>query len=150
MPTATAPPTAKAAPPAKRAARKRSTTTTKAPAGPTAKPLGPEGQQFHDAVVAEYQLSVAELRTLEDVCREIDLIERLQVALESAELLVRGSMGQPVASPFVQEIRQHRATLDRLIKSLNLPDPEGAAATDADRSTSARARALKRWGTGGA
>lgn len=113
----------------------------------TAQPFGTKGQLFHDQVVTDYELSVTELRTLEDICREIDLIERLQIALDGGELIVAGSMGQPTASPLVQELRQHRAVLDRLMKSMELPAGE---AQEEGRSESARERAMKRWGAGGA
>jgi len=113
----------------------------------TAEAFATKGQAFYDEVVGAYELSVVELRTLEDICREIDLIERLQVALDRGSLIVPGSMGQPTASPLVQELRQHRAVLDRLMKSLALPDAE---AEQGSRSESARDRAMKRWGAGGA
>lgn len=122
--------------------------TPKRTAVPQAKQLGAKARKFRDAVLGVYELSVSEQRTLEDACREIDLIERLQGELDNADLIVRGSMGQPVASPFVQEIRQHRAILDRLLKSLNLP-AEDVGAAIGDRSASARERAMRRWGAGG-
>lgn len=112
------------------------------------RPFGPSGQAFFDRVTADFELSVTEQRTLVDVCREIDLVDRLQAALDTQPLIVHGSMGQPVASPLVQELRQHRSTLDRLLRSLALPADDDPVA--GDRSTSARERAMQRWGTGGA
>ncbi|MEV7654667.1 hypothetical protein AB0O39_10895 [Streptomyces anulatus] len=93
-----------------------------------------------------YDLRIDELRVLEDACREIDLIERLEADLQHAELIVTGSMGQPVASPLVQELRQHRGVLARLLGWLKLPDEEAPAA--GGRSASARQAAMARWGRG--
>lgn len=104
--------------------------------------FGEKGQAFWDEVLAKFDPSIAERRTLEDACREIDLVERLQVELDAGALIVSGSQGQPVSSPLVQEIRQHRAVLDRLLKSLKFGDEPAA---EEERSVSARERALRRW-----
>lgn len=127
--------------------RRHCTGITEGSAAP--RPFGDAGQAFFDQVTAEFDLSVTEQRTLVDVCREIDLVERLQVALDHEPLIVHGSQGQPVASPLVQELRQHRSVLDRLLRSLALPTDDGDAATGS-RSSTARERAMQRWGTGGA
>lgn len=97
-------------------------------------------------VTATYALRPDELRILEDACREVDLIERLQSELADADLLVEGSQGQPVANPLVQEIRQHRGQLQRLLGSLKLPDETERGG--GERSASARAAANQRWRRG--
>lgn len=117
----------------------------------TAKQDPPEGLGAKALVVwteiAEgYDLRIDEMRVLEDACREIDLIERLEAELEHAELIVTGSMGQPVASPLVQELRQHRGVLARLLGWLKLPDEEQPA--KGNTSASARTAAMARWGRG--
>jgi hypothetical protein len=56
-------------------------------------------------------------------------------------------MGQPVAAPLVTEIRQHRATLARLLGTLKLPDE---SSTQEARSSAARKAAQARWGARGA
>ena len=111
--------------------------------------LGKRGKALWDSIVPAYELRPDEVCTLEDACREADLIERLNAELANAELTTRGSMGQEVASPFVSEIRQHRTVLAGLLGKLKLPDtPAGAArkaaVTSEQRSKAARAR----WGTG--
>ncbi len=118
-----------------------------APAAPTG--LGTKAKKIWTSTVKEFDLRADELRILEDACREVDLIERMQKELDRAKttLLVEGSMGQPVASPLVQEIRQHRAIFKTLIKSLALPDEEQAPKP---RSTTARAAASHRWRPSGA
>lgn len=123
------------------------TTTTRRPAVPAGS--GDKAKKLWHSVVQTFELSGAELRILEDACREVDLIERLEKELKSAELVVSGSMGQPVASPLVQEIRQHRATFARLIAALKLPE-EPAGEGGGSRSSSARSAAEARWGKRGA
>lgn len=118
------------------------------------KKLGKEARKVWKAVTEDFELGPTELRLLEDTCREIDLIERLEAALEELDddgnlvhpLVVKGSMGQPTASPLIQELRQHRAVVKTLFAALKLPDadPDEAAR---NRSTSARAAARARWGT---
>ena len=100
-----------------------------------------------DNVTGTYTLRPDELRVLEDACREADLIDRLQADIAKAPLTVPGSMGQKVPHPSLQEIRQHRATLARMLKQLGLPDAPSEPAGGREGSTSDRARrtAHARW-----
>lgn len=121
------------------------------------KPPAPAGLKAKSArlwkwATETYELRGDELRVLEDACREIDLVERMEAELRGGDLVVRGSMGQPVASPLVQELRQHRATVARLLAQLKLPDEPatpatgaGAPAADGERSSAARQAAEARW-----
>lgn len=108
--------------------------------------LGPKGKSLWE-IATTYELRPDELRVLEDACREADLIERLEIELRNAPLMVSGSMGQQVSSPLVSELRQHRATLNTLLKALKLPD-DGAKAGAEDVSSKARAAAHARWSRG--
>ena len=63
---------------------------------------------------------------------------------------VKGSMGQLVAAPLVSELRQHRATLNTLLRSLKLPEVDAGAlaeqaAAKAGESERKRAAAVARW-----
>lgn len=113
----------------------------KAPAG-----LSPGSKRLWVTVTKTYDLRVDELRVLEDACREADLIDRIEAELSSPDhkLVVHGSMGQPVSSPLVQEVRQHRATLKSLFASLKLPDDASSDAAG-ERSEGARKAAMARW-----
>ena len=118
--------------------------TPKAPAK-----LGTAGRALWSSVVPTYELRADEVRILIDACREADLIERLHNELAVSELTTKGSMGQEVASPYVSEIRQHRAVLAGLLAKLKLPDtPAGAARKKAAVSDAARSAARARWGSG--
>lgn len=120
--------------------------TTKAPRG-----LGAGSRKVWRSITDQFDLNPAELRVLEDACHEVDLIDQMEAALAAAvdedgeaSLVVAGSMGQEVAHPLLQEIRQHRAVLTRLFAALKLPaedDGSGAAAA----SSSARELANRRW-----
>lgn len=107
--------------------------------------LGRRGLELWRAVLAEHELRTDELRVLEDACREVDLIERMHVELQTAPLVVKGSMGQDVANPLVQELRQHRALVARLLGALKLSEEEADARDAQFRSDRARKAALSRW-----
>lgn len=112
--------------------------------------LGEAGVKFWREVTKQYTFRPDEARLLEDACREMDLIARLEDAIAKAPLMVRGSMGQEVANPLVQEVRQHRSVLARLLGGLKLPDEAGQKPTSEDRSATMRELAQKRWGKRGA
>lgn len=86
--------------------------------------LGPNGRKLWIEVVAKYELRQDELETLKAACGEADLIEKMNAALEDEPLLVKGSMGQLVTHPLVQELRQHRITMASLLRGLKLPDDQ--------------------------
>lgn len=112
--------------------------------------LGVNGRRVWTATTRDYELGEHELAILESACRELDIVDRLEKALKDAKLIVNGSMGQPTANPLLGEVRQHRTTYTSLIKSLKLPESDEATPAQKARSTSARAAAAARWGTGGA
>lgn len=115
------------------------------------KGLKAEGKRLWHDIAGNYELRFDEYRLLEEACREVDLIERLNADLEDAPLTAKGSMGQTVSAPNVQEVRQHRTVLARLLGQLKLPDADaGSGSTPKSRSGSARELAAARWGKRGA
>jgi hypothetical protein len=104
------------------------------------KGLEAKGRRLWRETVTKYELRADELDTLEDICREADLIVRLEDELEGADLIVKGSQGQDVANPIVSEIRQHRATKKTLWASLKLPDESGVTSGNQQREA-----AQTRW-----
>lgn len=117
------------------------------------KNLGKEAKKLWKGVTETFDLSATELRILEDACREVDLIEKLEEALwdpaNPQPLTVRGSQGQPVANPLIQEIRQHRQVVKTLLGALKLPEePAADQSGSGNRSTSAREAAMARWRKG--
>jgi len=102
------------------------------------------GVALWDDVTAVYDLRADELRVLEAACFELDLIARLQAAMDTDDLITFGAQGQPVANPLVQELRQHRSTLRALLKQLSLPDQDDRG-QQSGRSEQARNAANARW-----
>lgn len=117
---------------------------SRAPVAP--KGLGPGGLKLWRAVLAAHDLQGHDVRILEDSCREVDLIDRLSEELADSPSMVKGSMGQLVASPLVSEVRQHRATLNTLLRGLKLPADEANAVSEARaRTEAALVAARAKW-----
>jgi hypothetical protein len=84
--------------------------------------LGPAGQKFWRAIVADFDLAGAHERVLlEQACRELDLIARLDEALEGAPLEVDTRAHGLVANRLLAEVQSHRGTLRMLLRDLRLP-----------------------------
>lgn len=96
---------------------------------------------FWDRILAEYDLSEAEVELLVEACWTMTEVDHLRAALEVSGLTVAGSMGQPRVHPAVAEVRQHRLALARLLKQMALPDDEPESQT----TKAARAAANVRW-----
>lgn len=112
--------------------------------------LAEAGEELWDSVADRYSLRPDEVRMLVDACKEADIVARLETELADAPLMVKGSMGQLVASPLVTEVRQHRAAVAMLLGKLKLPDnPQDDARKRAVVSENARKAARARWGSGG-
>lgn len=94
------------------------------------------------SITSTYGLRPDELRLLEDCCREMDIIDRLQAEVDDNGVTVSGSMGQTVIHPAIQEIRQHRNVLKQMLAKLALPDAPAAPQAPSDK---ARAVAHARW-----
>ena len=108
---------------------------------PAPRGLKASGKKLWTATTEKYEMREDELLVLKDACGEADLIDRMARALEDEDLTVKGSMGQLVAHPLVQELRQHRTTLATLLGKLKLPDDgEGAGAANQQREA-----AQSRW-----
>lgn len=98
------------------------------------------GKRLWNATTDKYEMREDELVILKDACAEADLISRMEKELESESLTVSGSMGQLVAHPLVQELRQHRSTLASLLRGLKLPDDESGVKPNQQREA-----AQSRW-----
>lgn len=95
-------------------------TTPRPPAG-----LGRRGRAYWRQVMADYDLSLSEVEVLREICRTLDTLDQLAEVLAKDGAMVRGSMGQPVVHPALNETRGHRQVLHKLLAALQLPDAEG-------------------------
>ncbi len=112
---------------------------------PAPKGLGLKARRLWRDILKDFQLGPAELRILEDACREVDLIERIETELDGADLVVRGSQGQPVANPLTQEVRLHRAVLRQLLGALRLPEDDQDSWSGLSTSERGCRAAMARW-----
>lgn len=114
--------------------------------------LGPAGAQLWDSMTAEFDFSgePGKVAILERACRTADQIAKLEEATLDTPMTAKGSMGQLVIHPFIQEIRQQTTALNALIKSLGLPETDEEAAARAEqRHRQATRAAQARWNRGG-
>ena len=105
--------------------------------------LGAAGRDLWVEITSSYRLRPDELRILREACYEADLLDRIKAQLAGAPLTVRGSQGQEVAHPLVQEVRQHGQVMKAHLAALKLPDEPGEGGTSA--SEAGRALVNNRW-----
>jgi hypothetical protein len=104
--------------------------------------FGRAGKALWSGVASKYELRVDEHRILEDACRLSDVISALEAGMQGQELLVKGSMGQPVLNPLLAEQKTHRTALAGLLRQLKLPDEADSGAGEANQQ---RTAANVRW-----
>jgi hypothetical protein len=91
----------------------------RAPAG-----LGEAGRRFWREMAAAYEFAPAELETLRQACRVVDVLARIDEELAVADVVSVGSRGQPVRHPLLEASADQRALLDQLLRALSLPMPD--------------------------
>jgi hypothetical protein len=110
------------------------------------KGLGKAGSDLWNALWSAFDFSddPHRINLVEELCRSKDLCVRLQADIDSAAgLEVRGSQGQPVVMSQVSELRQMRALMATLTKSLGLPDTEELAEVKRTHLSLVRSAAAK-------
>ena len=112
---------------------------------PAPKNLGARGLKFWRDITAQYVLRPDELRLLEDACRTMSLIDKLEQGVAENPLYLTGSQGQQVINPAISELRQQRNSLKSILAALNIPDEEAAVSGVEARSVQARDAAKSRW-----
>jgi hypothetical protein len=107
--------------------------------------LGAAGAKIWRTVNATFDLDEEphKIELLTQACRVADIIAELDAAAAEAPLTVKGSMGQPVISPFIAEARVQRGLLAQLLGRLGLPDTDEAQADKAEQLSRIRHRAAK-------
>ncbi len=111
--------------------------------------LSGRGADLFTTLTASFDFDAHEVPTVVELCLTASLLARLEAEMRNASLTVRGSQGQEVGHPILQELARHRTTYLRLYSALNLPE------LDADgnhidltnpRSIRAQKAAQARWG----
>ena len=116
---------------------------------PTAKPaprdLRTSGKTLWRNIIGAYVLDSAEVVLLHQLCRSVDVLDRLHADLAEMGVTVSGSTGQPRANPMLNEIREQVKIIDRLQQALALP----LTGENAGVRRSASRKATARTDTGG-
>lgn len=84
--------------------------------------LGEAGKALWRAVHASYELTPAEEALVVEAARTADELARLAGMVGKTPPITNSAHGIIRANPIWAEIRAHRVTLDRLLRSLALPD----------------------------
>lgn len=111
--------------------------------------FGPAGARLVESITSEFDFSLepAKLAILARAARTADTIAALEAEAATQSLTAKGSMGQAVINPLISEARAQTSLLDKLLKSLQLPDSdEDTAAKAEQRQRQARKAAQTRWG----
>jgi len=111
--------------------------------------FGPAGTRLVETITTTFDFSEepGKLAILERAARTADTIAALEAEAATQSLTAKGSMGQAVINPLVAEARAQTSLLDRLLKSLGLPESDEESAAKAEqRQRQARKAAKTRWG----
>ena len=92
------------------------------------------------------ELRADELALFTELCRLVDDAEALRAELEGEPLTVAGSQGQPVGHPLRAELHRTLASMDRLARTLAIPDDVDAGRSGSSPSWAGRNLARERWG----
>jgi len=84
--------------------------------------FGWSGNALFEALTGTYDFSPHELPAVYQVCRTVDLIDRLQATVDAAPVIA----DEVRVLPAVVELRQQRLTLARLLAAMRLPDLDTA------------------------
>lgn len=98
---------------------------------------------LHADIAADQEFSEREIVWLTMACKQADDLARLEAAIEDRGEWISGSSGQEVLNPCIMEARQARASLDRLLGRLAMPDEQGVPRTSASEHGQRAARS--RW-----
>ncbi len=79
------------------------------------------GRSLWRKITAEFDIEndPDRVELLFQACKTVDQIAELDEAAADAPLIAKGSMGQPVISPFIAEARVQRALLGQLLARMN-------------------------------
>jgi len=103
------------------------------------------GAIFMNSMTAAYDFEPHEMALLVSAASTLDEIEAMERALSVTGPVVTGSTGQDRVNPLIPALANHRMTLLRTLRQLNI-EPEVAPTADQKaRSDKARHAARSRW-----
>lgn len=111
--------------------------------------FGPAGTRLVETITNTFDFSEepGKLAILERAARTADTIAALEAEAATQSLTAKGSMNQVVINPLIAEARAQTSLLDKLLKSLGLPESDEESAAKAEqRQRQARKAAQTRWG----
>jgi hypothetical protein len=88
---------------------------------PPPKDLNASGKSWWRNIIGEYALDPAEIVLLHQLCRAVDILDRLNADLADMGVTVSGSTGQPKPNGLLIEIRETVKLVDQLQMALALP-----------------------------
>ena len=91
-------------------------------------------------VQGKYVLDALETALLGELCRSVDVCDRIRRELAKSSLLVTGSTGQPRSNPLLQALDVQVKLVERLTSSLGLSMPEGSGKGATHQRKAARSR----------
>lgn len=105
--------------------------------------LGPSGKSAWDKLTHKFEFHVGELEVLEQFCATKDRVAAMEAELAATGVMIKGSRGQQILNPLINQIAVQVTLMDRLVLSLALPaDGEQVGKR---RSPQARQAANARW-----
>ena len=110
--------------------------------------FGPAGARLVESITSEFDFSnePAKLAVLHRAGRTADTIAALEAEAATQSLTAKGSMNQVVINPLIAEARAQTSLLDKLLKSLGLPESDEETAARAEqRRRQAKKAAQTRW-----
>lgn len=110
--------------------------------------FGPAGTRLVETITNTFDFSEepGKLAILERAARTADTIAALEAEAATQSLTAKGSMNQVVINPLIAEARAQTSLLDKLVKSLGLPESDEESAAKAEqRQRQARKAAQTRW-----
>jgi P27 family predicted phage terminase small subunit len=116
-------------------------TDIKRPAKPPPKDLKASGKALWRNIIGQYALDPAEVVLLHQLCRAVDVLDRIAADLAEMGVTTMGSQGQPIANPLLNEQREQVKIVDRLQQALALPLTGETAGVRRSASRKAAARA---------
>jgi len=90
-------------------------------AKPAPRDLKASGKALWRTIIQTYVLDPAEVVLLHQLCRAVDVLDRIAADLSEMGVTTMGSQGQPVANPLLAAQAEQVKLVDRLQQALALP-----------------------------